>query len=81
MDRFTTIEPVWINDAGEWWKANTEAVIKQALQSGAGPNVSDAYTINGFPGPFYNCSSKGGTKNSNLILTFFFSFHIIIYIN
>ncbi|KAI5665984.1 hypothetical protein M9H77_15837 [Catharanthus roseus] len=46
---------------GEWWKANTEAVIKQALQSGAGPNVSDAYTINGFPGPFYNCSSKGET--------------------
>jgi laccase len=36
-----------------------EAVITQALQTGAGPNVSDAYTINGLPGPLYNCSSKG----------------------
>ncbi|KAD6119803.1 hypothetical protein E3N88_11074 [Mikania micrantha] len=42
---------------GEWWKANTEAVINQALQTGAGPNNSDAYTINGLPGPLYNCSS------------------------
>lgn len=36
-----------------------EAVISQALQTGAGPNVSDAYTINGLPGPLYNCSSRG----------------------
>ncbi|MFS7965122.1 putative laccase [Helianthus anomalus] len=42
---------------GEWWKADTEAVINQALQTGAGPNNSDAYTINGLPGPLYNCSS------------------------
>lgn len=41
---------------GEWWNADTEAVINQALQTGAGPNVSDAYTINGLPGPTYNCS-------------------------
>jgi Multicopper oxidase len=44
---------------GEWWKADTEAVIKQALQTGGGPNVSDAYTINGLPGLLYNCSEKG----------------------
>ncbi|KAF3321988.1 laccase-4-like protein [Carex littledalei] len=44
---------------GEWWKADTEAVISQALQTGGGPNVSDAYTINGLPGPLYNCSAKG----------------------
>ena len=31
-----------------------EDVIKQALQTGAGPNVSDSYTINGLPGPLYN---------------------------
>nr|GME11439.1 laccase-2-like [Ipomoea batatas] len=37
--------------AGEWWNSDTEAVISQALQTGAGPNVSDAYTINGLPGP------------------------------
>ncbi|KAL3530779.1 hypothetical protein ACH5RR_010101 [Cinchona calisaya] len=41
---------------GEWWNADPEAVISQALQHGAGPNVSDAYTINGLPGPLYNCS-------------------------
>ena len=44
--------------AGEWWNADTEKVIQQALQTGGGPNVSDAYTINGFPGPLYNCSSS-----------------------
>ncbi|KAK6935826.1 Multicopper oxidase, type 1 [Dillenia turbinata] len=43
---------------GEWWNADTEAVISQALQTGAGPNVSDAYTINGLPGPLYNCSAN-----------------------
>ncbi|CAA2981654.1 laccase-2-like [Olea europaea subsp. europaea] len=43
---------------GEWWNTDTEAVINQALQTGAGPNVSDAYTINGFPGPLYNCSAN-----------------------
>ncbi|KAL2328771.1 hypothetical protein Fmac_022198 [Flemingia macrophylla] len=44
---------------GEWWNADPEAVIAQALQTGGGPNVSDAYTINGLPGPLYNCSSNG----------------------
>ncbi|XP_052184497.1 laccase-2-like [Diospyros lotus] len=43
---------------GEWWNADTEAVINQSLQTGAGPNVSDAYTINGLPGPLYNCSAN-----------------------
>eukprot|EP01018_Ginkgo_biloba_P040823 Gb_14614 [translate_table: standard] len=47
---------------GEWWNANTEDVINQAMQSGGGPNVSDAYTINGLPGPFYNCSAKDTFK-------------------
>ncbi|KAK9055349.1 hypothetical protein SSX86_026432 [Deinandra increscens subsp. villosa] len=43
---------------GEWWNADTEAVINQAIQTGAGPNTSDTYTINGFPGPSKNCSSN-----------------------
>ncbi|KAL8191612.1 hypothetical protein R6Q57_028343 [Mikania cordata] len=43
---------------GEWWKADTEAVVNQAIQTGAGPNNSDSYTINGFPGPSKNCSSN-----------------------
>ncbi|XP_040994015.1 laccase-2 [Juglans microcarpa x Juglans regia] len=47
---------------GEWWNADPEAVISQALQTGAGPNVSDAYTINGLPGPLYNCSKKDTFK-------------------
>ncbi|KAJ8620739.1 hypothetical protein MRB53_029268 [Persea americana] len=49
---------------GEWWNADTELVIAQALQTGAGPNVSDAYTINGLPGPLYNCSKKDTFKLS-----------------
>ncbi|MFQ6638836.1 hypothetical protein Gotur_014635 [Gossypium turneri] len=47
---------------GEWFNADTEAIISQALQTGGGPNVSDAYTINGHPGPFYNCSAKDTFK-------------------
>ncbi|OIV99399.1 hypothetical protein TanjilG_17209 [Lupinus angustifolius] len=43
---------------GEWWNVDPEAVIAEALQTGGGPNVSDAYTINGLPGPLYNCSSN-----------------------
>ncbi|KAF4373032.1 hypothetical protein F8388_011059 [Cannabis sativa] len=46
---------------GEWFNVDPEAVINQALQTGGGPNVSDAYTINGFPGPLYNCSSSNDT--------------------
>ncbi|MQL92565.1 hypothetical protein Taro_025195 [Colocasia esculenta] len=47
---------------GEWWNTDTEAVISQALQTGGGPNVSDAYTINGLPGLFYNCSTRDTFK-------------------
>ncbi|OIT01152.1 PREDICTED: laccase-17-like [Nicotiana attenuata] len=47
---------------GEWWKADTETIISKALQTGGAPNISDAYTINGLPGLFYNCSAKGTFK-------------------
>ncbi|KAL5222123.1 hypothetical protein ABZP36_026836 [Zizania latifolia] len=47
---------------GEWWTVDTEAVISQAMQTGGGPNVSDAFTINGLPGPLYNCSAKDTFK-------------------
>ncbi|KAK9123941.1 hypothetical protein Sjap_013543 [Stephania japonica] len=43
---------------GDWFNADPLAVIAQALQTGASPNVSDAHTINGLPGFLYNCSSK-----------------------
>ncbi|XP_041025660.1 laccase-4-like [Juglans microcarpa x Juglans regia] len=46
----------------EWWKSDTEAVINQALKGGLAPNVSDAHTMNGHPGPVPNCSSQGGFK-------------------
>ncbi|XP_031254977.1 laccase-2-like [Pistacia vera] len=47
---------------GEWFNADPEAVINQALQTGAGPNVSEAYTFNGLPGPLYNCSAEDTYK-------------------
>ncbi|KAI3757820.1 hypothetical protein L6452_05363 [Arctium lappa] len=43
---------------GEWWDANPIDVIREATRTGAAPNVSDAYTINGQPGDLYNCSKK-----------------------
>ncbi|KAK7255781.1 hypothetical protein RIF29_29200 [Crotalaria pallida] len=47
---------------GDWWKADTEAVINQATQTGLAPNTSDAHTINGLPGPLSNCSAKDTFK-------------------
>ncbi|KAG7037020.1 Laccase-3, partial [Cucurbita argyrosperma subsp. argyrosperma] len=43
---------------GEWFDRDPMSVLRQALLSGAAPNVSDAYTINGQPGDFYRCSKK-----------------------
>ncbi|TYH80751.1 hypothetical protein ES332_D03G153300v1 [Gossypium tomentosum] len=34
---------------------------------GGGPNVSDAYTFNGLPGPLYNCSAKGKARETYLL--------------
>ncbi|KAI7749879.1 hypothetical protein M8C21_019764 [Ambrosia artemisiifolia] len=48
---------------GEWWDANPIDVIREATRTGAAPNVSDAYTINGQPGDLYKCSSKGQTTD------------------
>ncbi|KAJ0494397.1 putative laccase [Helianthus annuus] len=45
---------------GEWFNTDPEAIIAQATQTGGGPNMSDAYTFNGLPGPLYNCSAKAG---------------------
>ncbi|XP_048139890.1 laccase-13-like isoform X2 [Rhodamnia argentea] len=43
---------------GEWWDRDPMDVLRQALFTGAAPNVSDAYTINGQPGDFYRCSNQ-----------------------
>lgn len=54
--------------AGEWWKSDVEAVVDEATQSGLPPNISDAHTINGLPGPASTCLSQGEIHT-------FFSFH------
>lgn len=41
---------------GEWWDRNPMDVLRLAQFTGAAPNVSDAYTINGQPGDLYRCS-------------------------
>ncbi|GMJ03163.1 laccase 7 [Hibiscus trionum] len=43
---------------GEWWNANIIDVQNEALALGRGPNVSDAYTLNGWPGDLYPCSGS-----------------------
>uniref|UniRef100_A0ACD5VWT4 Uncharacterized protein n=1 Tax=Avena sativa TaxID=4498 RepID=A0ACD5VWT4_AVESA len=47
---------------GEWWAADTEKIMSQALKVGGAPNISDAYTINGLPGPLYKCSAQDTFK-------------------
>ncbi|CAL1368683.1 unnamed protein product [Linum trigynum] len=47
---------------GEWWDRNPQDVRKLALYTGAAPNSSDAYTINGQPGDLYRCSNKETMK-------------------
>lgn len=33
--------------------------MRESQRTGAAPNISDAYTINGQPGDLYKCSTKG----------------------
>ena len=63
----STVVDTALGAAGEWFNADPEAIIAQALQTGAGPNVSDAFTINGLPGPLYNCSSKGKRNSAHSV--------------
>ena len=44
---------------GEWWNTDVEQVVREALASGGNHIPSDALTINGQPGLFYNCSERG----------------------
>ena len=44
---------------GEWWNRDIITVQRQAQFTGAAPNNSDAYTINGQPGDLYRCSTQG----------------------
>lgn len=54
MQQYKQIDAIF-QTVGEWWKADVEAVIYQATQLGMPPNISDAHTINGYPGPVPNC--------------------------
>ncbi|KAH9328965.1 hypothetical protein KI387_001073 [Taxus chinensis] len=46
----------------EWWDANVEDVIADAIRTGGVPNDSDAFTINGQPGDFFPCSTNDTTR-------------------
>ncbi|GLJ29356.1 hypothetical protein SUGI_0578920 [Cryptomeria japonica] len=46
----------------EWWNANVEDVIAEAVRTGGVPNDSDAYTINGQTGDFFPCSANETTR-------------------
>lgn len=54
--QFPTEEHVLI--LGEWWGANVANLENAVIASGGGPPLSDAYLINGHPGPTYNCSAQ-----------------------
>lgn len=43
---------------GEWWNADVETIENQGNILGLPPNMSDAHTINGKPGPLFPCSDK-----------------------
>ncbi|KAM3709568.1 hypothetical protein ACJW31_02G181300 [Castanea mollissima] len=43
---------------GEWWHSDVEEVVKEGTNMGLPPNMSDAHTINGKPGPLFPCAEK-----------------------
>ncbi|KAH9304726.1 hypothetical protein KI387_009130 [Taxus chinensis] len=49
---------------GEWWNANVEDVINDAIRRGAVPLESDGYTINSQPGDLFPCSANDTTRIS-----------------
>ncbi|KAI9177036.1 hypothetical protein LWI28_023099 [Acer negundo] len=46
----------------EWWKKDIVEVYNEFRRTGADPNISDAYTINGQPGHLYPCSKSDTYK-------------------
>lgn len=53
---------------GDWWKSDIEEVLQEFIRTGGDPNASDALTINGQPGDFYNCSKQGSFLNYNYFM-------------
>lgn len=54
-----------MDNLGEWWNDDVDKVEKDMMKTGDGPKVSDAYTLNGLPGPLYPCSTKGPVFSLN----------------
>lgn len=44
---------------GEYWLRDIQDLEKHVKDSGGGPPGSDAYILNGHPGPLHNCSKRG----------------------
>ncbi|XP_027351306.1 laccase-7-like [Abrus precatorius] len=49
---------------GDWFNSNVVDMEIEALDEGHGSNTSVAYTINGLPGDFYNCSQNQTFKTN-----------------
>ncbi|KAJ0637559.1 putative laccase [Helianthus annuus] len=43
---------------GEYWQQDLVQLERSVMASGGGAPIADAYTINGHPGPNYNCSAN-----------------------
>lgn len=50
--------------SGEYWFKDLLKLEKRVLASGGGAPAADVYTINGQPGPLYNCSKNGKVLRS-----------------
>ncbi|KAF0888576.1 hypothetical protein E2562_016045 [Oryza meyeriana var. granulata] len=51
---------------GEWWNASVYDLQQNALHTGQPAPPANAYTINGKPGDFYNCSALNQTHKFEL---------------
>lgn len=51
---------------GEYWLKDLVHLEHDVLYSGGSPPPADAFTINGHPGPNYNCSINGKSDPRNL---------------
>jgi laccase len=61
---------------GEWWNANVYDLERMAYLTGISAMHADAYTINGKPGDFYNCSGA----NRMLLHLIHYSIDKMIYV-
>lgn len=54
--------------AGEYWVKDVVQLERATMDSGGAPPHADAYTINGRPGPNYNCSKNGNSYKAVLFV-------------